>query len=43
MRGTKAKRIRKSMPQVEPGYQTLSNGQIISKKRMAYQKAKRTK
>lgn len=42
MRGTKAKRIRKSMPAMEPGYQVLAGGQIISKKRMAYQKAKKS-
>ena len=41
MRGSKAKKIRKSMPTMEPGYQTLATGQIISKKRMAYQKAKK--
>jgi len=40
VRGSKAKRIRKSMPQMEPGYTELSTGQVISKKRMAYQKAK---
>lgn len=41
MRGTKAKRIRKSMPPMEPGYKTLSNGQVVSEKRMTYQKAKK--
>lgn len=41
MRGTKAKRIKKSMPPTEPSYQTLGNGQVISSKRMAYQKAKK--
>lgn len=41
MRGTLAKKIRKMMPEMEPGYEKLSNGQIISRKRMQYKKAKK--
>lgn len=42
MRGSKAKRVRKSMPVMDPSYKNFPWGQIISPKRMAYQKAKRS-
>lgn len=41
MRGKLARKVRKLMPSIDPGYTKLSNGQLISQKRMAYQKAKR--
>ena len=41
MRGTKAKKIRKAMPPIEPGYKTLGNGQVVSRKRIEYQRAKK--
>lgn len=41
MRGTKAKRVRKSLTNlVAPGYHTLSTGQVKSVKRCIYQRAK---
>lgn len=41
MRGTKAKKIRKSMPPMELEYKTLPWGQVVSTKRMEYQKRKK--
>lgn len=42
MRSIKAKRIRKSVKYLNPpGYKKISNGQIISPRRMEYQRAKK--
>lgn len=40
MNGKRAKKIRKSMPSMEPVYKTLPWGQVICPKRQAYQKVK---